>query len=88
MHDRLAHVVRERRTDHDVAKLARNAFPGGVRVGAVDGEGEHVGGPVFAAVLAVELGHALGAHELDGEMSVARPRPMRAQARTGAPPRH
>jgi hypothetical protein len=58
-------------TDHDVAELART----GDGAGAVQREGEDVGGPVASAVLAVELTDPLLSDQLHREMHVPGPLP-------------
>ena len=64
--DRLGQVLGVLWADHDVSKLAR---PGG-GTGLVDREGQHVRGPVDAAVLAVQLEHPARRHELDRQVPV------------------
>ena len=53
----------------------------GAGAGAVDREGEHVGGLVLAPMRAVELADPLLADELDREVPVRRPPPPRASPR-------
>jgi hypothetical protein len=66
VHDRLGQVLGVLRADHHVSKLAR---PGG-RGALVDRKGQHVRGPVAAAVLAVEGPDAVLADELDGQVAL------------------
>ena len=54
------------RADRHVAQLAR----AGGRPGAVEREGEHVGGRVPSAVLAVELADPRGVDQLDRDVAV------------------
>ena len=62
----LGRVLGVLRADHDVSELARPA--GGAAL--VDREGQHVRGPVAAAVLAVELPGAVLADELDRKVAL------------------
>jgi hypothetical protein len=52
--------------DRDVSQLARPRR----RSGPVEREGEHVGGRVPAAMLAVQLADALGVDDLHSEMAI------------------
>ena len=63
----LGHVGAVLGADRDVAELAR----AGDRAGAVDREGEHVGGGVLAAMVAVQDLDPAGVDELDREVAVA-----------------
>ena len=66
VHHGLGQVLGVLRADHHVAQLARP----GRRAALVHGEGQHVGGPVDAAVLAVQRADPLRVHELDREVAV------------------
>src|SRR6478609_1454105 len=70
VHDRLAHVDRVLRADHDVAELPRNALAEPLSVSPVDRKGEHVGGTVLAEILAAQLRDAYRVDEFDREMTV------------------
>src|SRR5215204_2560766 len=54
------------RADDDVAELARS----GLGAGAIDGEGEDVGGLVLSAMGAVELGNPRFVRDLDGDVAL------------------
>jgi hypothetical protein len=66
VHHRLEQVLGLLRADHDVTQLAW-AGRGAARVHR---EGQHVGGPIGAALLAIERTNRVLADELDGEVAV------------------
>ena len=68
--DRLAQVLGARRADDDIPELPRTER---LRI-LVHTEGEHVGGAVDPAVLAIELADPVLVHELDRDVAVLDPR--------------
>jgi hypothetical protein len=69
VHHGLGEVCRVLRADHHVPKLARPR----AHALLVDREGEHVGRPVEAAMLAVQAADLVLAHERDSQVPVRHP---------------
>ena len=69
VHHRLAQVLRLVGTDHHVTQLPGS---GGLRR-SVDGKGQHIGGPVEPAVVAVQLAYSLLSDQSHGHVPVLDP---------------
>ena len=65
----LDQILRVLRADHHVAEFARSSGPAAL----VNREGEHVGGAIEVAVLAIQRPDGVGVHQLHRQVAVLDP---------------